>query len=102
MEPATQWPRESRVELAGWCIGGTEALVRAQSLLPHLRHDGRQPQLLHTRRGQARHRERERRNTGKEPKRRESELFRVVLIKGNSQAGPCNCRLPAPPVTSVK
>lgn len=60
MEPATQWPRESRVELAGWCIGGREALVRAQSLLLHLRHDGRQPQLLHTRRGQARHRERER------------------------------------------
>ena len=42
-----------------------------------------------------RERERERRNTGKEPKWRESELFLVVLIKGDSQAGPCNCRPPA-------
>ena len=49
-----------------------------------------------------RERERERRNTGKEPKWRESELFLMVLTKGDSQAGPCNCRPPAPLVTSVK
>ena len=38
---------------------------------------------------------------GKEPKWRD-ELFLMVLIKGDSQAGLCNCRPPAPPVTSVK
>ena len=81
MEAATQWPRESRVELAGWCIGGRKALVRAQSLLPHLRHDGRQPQLLHTRRGQARHhreREREREREKKHGQRAQVERKRTL------------------------
>ena len=70
-EPATQWPRESRVEMAGWCVRRREALGRAQSILQHLKHDRRQPKLLHTRRRQAVHQERERereKKHGKEPK----------------------------------